>query len=103
MCLNHVERFRALMSFGEYDRLPTVEWAPWWDKTLARWHGEGLPQELIEAEVIRDYLGLDNYRQSWIRPIGPGAPEPVGPRAATAAFAVRGPPHRGRGAHGRVS
>jgi len=34
------ERFRALMNFQPCDRLPIVEWAGWWDQTIARWHTE---------------------------------------------------------------
>ncbi|HSQ76926.1 MAG TPA: hypothetical protein VLT13_15300 [Bacteroidota bacterium] len=41
-----MERFRAVMSFQQVDRLPTWEWAMWWDKTLTRWRGEGLPLRL---------------------------------------------------------
>ena len=32
--MNHVERFRAVMSGQPVDRLPMWEWAMWWDKTL---------------------------------------------------------------------
>ena len=41
--MNHVERFRAVMNFQAVDRLPRWEWAMWWDQTIDRWHGEGLP------------------------------------------------------------
>jgi len=70
----HVERFRKLMAFEPVDRLPVVEWAGWWDKTVARWHTEGLPAELTDAAEIRRHLGLDRYLQHWIRPRGPGCP-----------------------------
>ena len=36
------ERFLATMSFQPVDRLPMLEWATWWDKTVDRWKGEGL-------------------------------------------------------------
>ena len=35
--MNHVERFRAVMSRQPVDRLPAV--VMWWDKTIDRWHG----------------------------------------------------------------
>ena len=35
-----------------------VEWAPWWDQTIQRWQGEGLPQAL-SYEVLLDYFRLD--------------------------------------------
>ena len=34
------------MNFQPVDRLPRWEWAMWWDKTIDRWHAEGLPAEL---------------------------------------------------------
>ena len=65
--MNHVERFRAVMNFQPVDRLPVWEWAMWWDKTIARWHGEGLPRELKFGQVfeISRYFGLDPYQQFW--------------------------------------
>ena len=74
--MNTVERFRAVMSFQPVDRLPVIEWAPWWDQTLERWYGEGLPGHLTEAAQIRAHLGLDSYRQLWVRVRGEGCPEP---------------------------
>ena len=65
--MNHVERFRAVMSFQPVDRFPVWEWAMWWDKTIARWHKEGLPQSLQFSQVfnISQYFGLDPYMQFW--------------------------------------
>ena len=63
--MNHVERFRALMSFQPVDRLPCWEWAMWWDKTLDRWHGEGLPVNLTDIFEVHAYFGLDPYKQYW--------------------------------------
>ena len=54
------ERFRAVMNFQSFDRLPVVEWAPWWGKTIERWHGEGLPPSL-EGYDINRHFGLDVY------------------------------------------
>ncbi len=63
--LNHVERFRAVMNFQPVDRLPRWEWAMWWDKTVDRWHGEGLPAEMTDIFDIHEYFGLDPYKQYW--------------------------------------
>lgn len=65
--MNHVERFRALLAFQPVDRLPRWEWAMWWDRTIARWHGEGLPHGLNFAQVydIARWFGLDPYQQFW--------------------------------------
>jgi hypothetical protein len=63
--MNHVERFKALMSFQPVDRLPRIEWATWWDKTIQRWHSEGLP---ATGADIQRYFDLDPYWQWWFRP-----------------------------------
>jgi hypothetical protein len=65
--MNHVERFWAVMNFQPVDRLPRWEWAMWWDQTIERWHGEGLPRELPFSQVIEiaRYFGLDPYQQFW--------------------------------------
>ena len=38
-------------------RLPRVEWAAWWDKTIQRWEGEGLPR--LDWEDSLRHFGLD--------------------------------------------
>lgn len=62
------ERFQAIMGFRPVDRLPRIEWAAWWDKTLERWYQEGLPVELTGDEEIRQWFGLENYIQFWPEP-----------------------------------
>jgi hypothetical protein len=37
----------------------------WWDKTIVRWEGEGLPAGLSTVEIKR-FLGLDVDHQLWI-------------------------------------
>ena len=61
--MNTVERFHAVMGFQPFDRLPVVEWAGWWNQTLDRWHGEGLPTDLTDRYAICRYLGLEVYQQ----------------------------------------
>lgn len=53
------------MSFQPVDRLPRWEWAMWWDKTIDRWHAEGLPAELTGVFEIHEYFKLDPYKQFW--------------------------------------
>ena len=55
------ERVVNTLSFKSVDRLPMIEWAPWWDKTLNRWLGEGLSPG---AELLK-YWKLDDHRQFW--------------------------------------
>ena len=38
-------------------RLPRVEWAAWWDKTIQRWEGEGMPR--LDWEASLRHFGLD--------------------------------------------
>jgi hypothetical protein len=72
--LTNRERFQRVLRFEPVDRLPITEWAPWWDKTVRRWHNEGLPSELTNDRDIRDYFGLDQLYQFWIGPAVPPAP-----------------------------
>ena len=55
------------MNFQPFDRLPQVEWAEWWDKTLARWHQEGLSEKLNGLELLK-HFGLDPYVHHWVTP-----------------------------------
>ena len=71
--MNHVERFRAVMHFQPVDRLPRIEWATWWDQTIERWRGEGLP--VTDRYALYEHFGLDPYYQCWFGPRGPGYPE----------------------------
>ena len=71
--MNHVERFRAVMNFQPVDRLPRWEWAMWWDETIHRWHGEGLPATFKHSQVfeIARHFGLDPYQQFWFSTTDP--------------------------------
>ena len=75
--MNHVERFRAVMDFQPFDRMPRIEWAGYWDQTVQRWRAEGLPAELEDAFDVRSHLGLDPYRQRWFPSVGSAAPKPA--------------------------
>jgi hypothetical protein len=67
------------------DRLPVLEWATWWDKTINRWKTEGLPQELDWPGVKR-YFSHDMDHQAWL-PAGipPEAFKPAGDNDAPVA------------------
>jgi hypothetical protein len=57
--MNARERFLSVLRFEKPDdRLPMVEWAAWWDKTLDRWKQEGLPAEITWDESL-EHFGLD--------------------------------------------
>jgi hypothetical protein len=70
--VNNRDRFRAVMHCEKVDRLPRFEWATWWDQTIARWQGEGLPGHLPTGEAgvvaVMEFFGLDPVWQHWFRP-----------------------------------
>lgn len=69
--MNTRERFHAVMNFQPFDRLPMIEWATWWDKTIDRWHTEGLPAGVADRYDLYRFFGLDLYYQDWIAPCLP--------------------------------
>lgn len=58
------------------DRLPVLEWAMWWDKTVEGWEAEGMPKGL-SGSGIADYFGLDRNYQFWLRHSTPQMPKPA--------------------------
>ena len=53
------------------DRLPVMEWAGWWDKTIQRWEQEGLPGGL-DGHAIHGFFAQDAHYQFWIPSMLPG-------------------------------
>ena len=70
------ERFARVIRFHGVDRMPVFEWAPWWDQTLRRWEGEGLPAGLHNVE-IQQHFGLDLIWQLRMRHHSPDTPKPT--------------------------
>ena len=62
------ERFGAVMSFQPFDRLPMIEWAPYWGATLDRWRTEGMPED---AGDLNEFFGLEWYPRDWLCALGP--------------------------------
>jgi len=58
------ERFYNLMKGKPIDRLPAIEWAPWWGLTVDRWHKEGLPETCNSLYDIQNFFGLDKCIQT---------------------------------------
>lgn len=75
--MNAGERVYNVIRGKEFDRLPVIEWAPWWNLTIDRWNGEGLNipytglQSLLE---IQRSFGLDGCVQSYFFVRGPETP-----------------------------
>ena len=49
--MNTRELWRAIMNYGEFDRMPVIHWRGW-DETRERWLTEGLPAEANEHEFF---------------------------------------------------
>jgi hypothetical protein len=79
--MNVRDRFRTVFAGGRPDRLPRWEWATWWNQTIERWTGEGLPQGLDHAGIKR-HFGLDVDHQFWFGLIDAGAPRQAGVKAS---------------------
>lgn len=79
--MNASERFKNIMEFRPVDRMPVIEWATWWDKTVDRWKGEGLripPRPpLSEWQSLQVEMGLDLNLQEWISFTTPATPAPA--------------------------
>lgn len=70
------DRFTAVLRFERpADRLPMVEWAAWWDQTIARWETEGLPAGLSWEDSLRQF-DLDPLHLIAAMPCGPQCPAP---------------------------
>ena len=54
------------------DRLPMVEWAPWWTKTASRWEAEGMPSFSAWHESLA-YFALDPLEMITAAPAVPRA------------------------------
>ncbi len=53
--MNARERFGAVMNYGSTDRKPFYEWLGFWNETVNRWYGEGLPIGMN----VWDYFDFD--------------------------------------------
>ena len=70
------ERFLKVLNFEKpEDRLPMVEWAPWWDQTMKRWIKEGIPGDISYEESLK-FFGLDPMILIDAGPISHKCPRP---------------------------
>jgi len=73
MNLNTRERLQLVLN-GKMppDRLPMIEYAPWWDMTIKRWENEGFPRGMTYPQIAQ-YFNLDEtviiYCNSDVPPI----------------------------------
>ncbi len=66
MAMTASERFRKYLEGKPVDRVPVIEWAPWWNLTVERWLSEGLPAETAGYEQLQEYFGLDHCIQTGV-------------------------------------
>jgi len=71
--MNVRERFQLILN-GKMpnDRIPMIEYAPWWTATIKRWENEGLPHGL-KWEQITQYFNLDETHLIYCAPNIPPA------------------------------
>ncbi len=77
--MNARQRFIDVLNgnLSGLDRLPMIEWAPWWDLTLNRWKKEGLETDGIYENLCNDF-GLDVTSVLTCSPIGKDCPAAKG-------------------------
>lgn len=71
------ERIGNLIRGKAIDRLPIIEWAPWWGVTVDRWLGEGLPQDKSDYAGLQKYFGLDRCVQTYFPVRTANTPQPA--------------------------
>lgn len=77
--MNASERFRAYITGQPVDRMPVIEWAPFWKQTVKRWSSDGVPDEALKSTAaIQEYFGLDKCLQTSISPRTKSTPVPPG-------------------------
>lgn len=76
--MNASERFKRYLSGESVDRMPVIEWAPWWHLTVERWKGDGLPAEHAGYEELQAYFGLDRCLQTGVSCKTGATPPPPG-------------------------
>ncbi len=76
------ERFARTMRFEQVDRMPILEWATWWDKTVHNWIGQGLEIRpvpgLNQGQALQQQMGLDLHLQAWVGFKTAATPSPKG-------------------------
>ena len=75
--MKSAQRIANVLKGKPVDRLPVMEWAAWWDQTLTRWQGEGMPADLDHKGRF-DYWELDQHVQIYIDIFEEGCPQAPG-------------------------
>ncbi len=57
----------------EVERMPMIEYAPYWDLTLKAWHEQGIDPQM-PPDRVQQYMGLDPLWYTSVDPAGEGFP-----------------------------
>ena len=71
------ERFRAVIDRRPVDRLPVIEWAPWWHLTKERWLSEGIVCADKDVLTLQRHFGLDGCVQTYMGMKTAATPKPA--------------------------
>ena len=74
--MSNRENFKAVLNFVKPERLPVIEWASWWDKTVDNWRKFN-PMCPKEKQELFRFFSLDRHEQFWISPRGRECPSAV--------------------------
>ncbi|MEA4888744.1 MAG: uroporphyrinogen decarboxylase family protein [Clostridiaceae bacterium] len=75
--MKNFDRFQKVFDFNlNVDRLPMMEYAPYWDKTVEVWRENGLPLNDYEDMTIQKYFGLDMHKWIQVTPYKANCPKP---------------------------
>lgn len=77
MSMTASERFARYLAGQSVDRMPAIEWAPWWHLTTNRWYSEGLPTDCVGVDAVQGYFGLDKCLQTGVSYFTPNSPTVV--------------------------
>jgi uroporphyrinogen decarboxylase len=61
------ERFQRTMAFEAVPLIPNFEFG-YWERTLERWRGEGLPAHITDEASAYDYFGIESPRMVAVTP-----------------------------------
>ena len=76
--MNNFERFNRVFNFDRnVDRLPVMEYAPYWDKTLTSWNKSGFQIKDLEDSSIHKHFGLDIHKWLQVSPRKAECPIPA--------------------------
>lgn len=66
MVMTASERIRARIKGQPVDRLPVIEWAPWWNLTVENWIKQGLPADAAKSGYdLQNHFNLDKCIQTY--------------------------------------